>query len=168
MAAKWQPQDYTPYFLYDEPTHTPKEIRAEYSRLRDIVRKRAVRLREKGFDTRADYIMKMIPSLKEMDTDALVEDYLMQVHHMYESNSFSIGGMKRIQAEIYKATGVKIPLSDILEFDDYMKSWRMSKYRHIVDTKTVVRMYFNEYQEIGGSFENFYDIFLARKAAKNG
>ena len=160
--AKWSPQDYTPFFLHDEPTHTMREIRAEYTRLRAIVRKRANRLREAGFDVRADYIMKQIPSLKEIDAHGWsVENSLMQTHHLWESDSFSIGGMKRIQSEIEQATGVKIPLSDILEFDDYMKSWRLSKYRYTVDTNTVVRLYFNEYQEIGGTFENFYDIFLA-------
>ena len=165
--AKWTPQEYTPFFLKDEPTHSMREIRAEYTRMRAIVRKRAVRLREAGFETRADFIMNQIPSLKTLDTQGMsVEDHLMQAHHLWESDSFSIGGMKRIQDEIEKATGFKIPLSDILEFDDYMKSWRLSKYRYTIDTNTVVRLYYNEYQEVGGTFENFYDVFLARHKGK--
>lgn len=165
--AKWTPQDYTPFFLMDEPTHSMREIRAEYSRMRSIVRKRANRLREAGFETRADFIMNQIPSLKTLDTQGLsVEQHLMQTHHLWESDSFSIGGMKRIQEEIEKETGFKIPLSDILEFDDYMKSWRLSKYRYLISTKYVVSLYYKEYQEIGGTFENFYDIFLARHKGK--
>lgn len=165
--AKWSPQDYTPFFLMDEPTHSMREIRAEYTRMRAIVRKRAVRLREAGFETRADYIMKQIPSLKTLDTEGLsVEQHLMQTHHLWESDSFSIGGMKRIQEAIEEETGFKIPLSDILEFDDYMKSWRLSKYRYLISTQYVVSLYYKEYQEIGGTFENFYDIFLARSKGK--
>lgn len=165
--AKWSPQDYTPFFLMDEPTHSMREIRAEYTRMRAIVRKRAVRLREAGFETRADFIMNQIPSLKTIDTQGMsVEQHLMQAHHLWETDSFSIGGMKRIQDEIEKATGIKIPLSDILDFDDYMKSWRLSKYRYLISTKYVVSLYYKEYQEIGGTFEHFYDIFLARYKGK--
>ena len=58
--AYWTPKDYTPYFLYQEPTHTPQEIRAEYTRVRDILVKRAKRLRNAGFEGRAEYIEKNI------------------------------------------------------------------------------------------------------------
>ena len=164
--AKWQPRDYTPFFLWDEPTHTEKEIRAEYSRMRSIIRKRANRLREAGFETRADYIMSQIPLIGEIKSHKDVTNYLSQAHSIWESDSFSIAGMKRIQQEIFEETGIRIPLSDILEFDDYMKSWRTSKYRWLISTQYVASLYFKEYQEIGGDFVNFYEIFLARQQYK--
>lgn len=161
--AFWSAKDYTPFFLWDEPTHTIKEIRAEYSRLRSILRKRANRLREAGFEVRAAYIEKNIPALKDIDSNEEVAQRLAQIHDIYESDSFSIKGMKRIQQDIKEETGYDIPLQDILDFDDYMKSWRLSKYRWIVDTNTAVRLYYSEYQEVGGSFANFYEIYLARR-----
>ena len=165
--AGWTPKDYTPFFLYEEPTHTEKEIRAEYSRLRDILVKRAKRLRKAGFENRARYIEKHTPKLSSfkglVGEMAGITNYLAEMHYIYESDAYNLTGINRLQKEIYEATGYKIPVSDILDFDDYMKSYRLSKYRFIVDTNKAVRLYYTEYQEIGGTFTNFYEIFTARK-----
>lgn len=164
--AFWSAKDYTPFFLWEEPVHTNKEIRAEYSRIRSILRKRANRLREAGFSSRADYIDANIPAMKDLKTNQAVAEQLAQAHTILESNAFSLAGLKRIQDEIFNETGFKIPLSDIWDFNDYMESWRTSKYRYLVDTNTALRLYYSEYQEIGGSFVNFYEIYIMRKAAE--
>lgn len=157
--AYWTPKDYTPYFLYQEPTHTPQEIRAEYSRVRDILVRRAKRLRNAGFEGRAEYIEKNILKLRGVTDNFTVAVRLTQAHHILKNPSFNIKGIRKLQKEFQQATGQPIALSDILDFDEYMKSWRLSSFRYIIDTNTAVSLYHREYREIGGTFENFYNIW---------
>ncbi len=160
----WSEKDYTPFFLYDEPTHTQKEIRAEYSRIRDILRKRAKRLRDAGFAGRASYIERNIPKLSELDGDIDLEiaNTLAATHSILHDPAFSLTGIKSIQKEIHEATGFNIPIDDILDFNDFMKSWRMSTYRYTITTNIAVALYYKEYLEIGGTFEHFYNIYKLR------
>lgn len=162
MAAYWTPKDYTPFFLIDEPTHTPQEIRAEYSRIRSILMKRAKRMRDLGFDERATYMETMIPKLSELES-AEVPQRLSQARALMTNRAFSIKGIRQIEKEIFEKTGFDIPVQDILDFADYMESWRLSSYRYIVSTNVAVSLYYTEYREIGGTFENFYTIFSAKK-----
>ena len=160
--AYWEEHDYTPFFLKDEPTHTPQEIRAEYSRIRSILMKRAHRLEDLGFGERADYMRRMLPKLADIEASA-VPDRLSQAKVLLDTEAFSIKGIRRIEEQIQAVTGFDIPVSDILDFNDYMQSWRLSSYRYIIDTNTAVRLYYTEYMEIGGTFENFYTIYTLRK-----
>ena len=57
-APEWKPADYTPFYLQDFPTHTEKEIRAEYTRIRDIVQKRAKRLEAGSLEGPAAFLRK--------------------------------------------------------------------------------------------------------------
>lgn len=166
--AFWQEHDYTPFFLIDEPTHTPQEIREEYSRIRDILVKRAKRLRSIGFESRAKYIEQMIPKLSEMESPEEVPQRLSQAKSLLDNPSFSLKGIRKIEKDIFEATGFDIPVEDILDFDEYMQSWRLSSYRYIVSTNVAVSLYYTEYQEIGGSFENFYNIYRLKKYGKSG
>lgn len=166
--AFWQEHDYTPFFLIDEPTHTPQEIRAEYSRIRDILVKRAKRLRDMGFESRAKYIEQMVPKLSEMESPEEVPQRLSQAKSLLDNPSFSLKGIRKIEKDIFEATGFDIPVEDILDFDEYMQSWRLSSYRYIVSTNVAVSLYYTEYQEIGGSFENFYNIYRLKKYGKSG
>ena len=165
--AYWTPKDYTPFFVWNEPTHTPREICAEYSRIRDILVKRAKRLRDMGFEGRAEYIEKNIPQLKAVKDDFAVAMRLSQMHRIMKDPSFQLKGIRELQKEFRQATGQDIDLHDILDFDEYMKSWRLSSFRYIIDTNTAVSLYHNEYKEIGRTFENFYNIWSAlRKSGK--
>ena len=160
--AYWAEKDYTPYFLFDEPVHSPREIRAEYSRIRDILRKRAVRLLGAGFEGRAAYIESQIPKLADMSDAEEVANRLTQAHSLLYSQTFSLSGIKAIASEIFKETGVEIAIEDILDFNDYMKSWRISTYRYTITTNIAVALYYKEYREIGGTFGHFYDIYKLR------
>ena len=62
-APEWKPADYTPFYLQDFPTHTEKEIRAEYTMIRDIVQKRAKRLEAGSLEGPAAFLRKTMPKL---------------------------------------------------------------------------------------------------------
>ena len=181
MAKKklWQPHDYTPLFLTDEPTHTIKEIREEYSRNRDIAVKRAKRFERAGMTAQAAYLREIFPTLSEMEKEisAVVEknktlpakkqlkvpsvaDYLSRGHATIEERSYGLKGIHELQKLIKEETGEIVPVGEVLAFDQYMKSWRLSAFsKSIVASGDASEMYRDEYQEIGGSFSDFYTIF---------
>ena len=174
--ADWTPKDYTPFFLFNEPTHTVKEIRAEYSRLRDIAHKRAVRLRKAGLTAQADYLDEIFPTLANMQKQiaAAVEenrnlpakrqrkvpsvgDYLYRGKAVLDDPAYSL---QQRQKHINELTGEIIPLGRVLDFNEYMKSWRLSAFsKLIVSSEAAAEMHGEEYQEIGGTFSNFYTLF---------
>lgn len=157
--AYWTPKDYTPFFLFDEPTHTDKEVRAEYSRLRDILHKRSKRLRDAGFIAQADYIDAAMPPLREVSSISEVKERLSNARSLYENRTYSLQGIKNLWKEFRANVDEGMPLQDTLGFHEYMKSWRTSAFRFLVTTNEAVELYNNEYQEIGGSFDTFYTIY---------
>lgn len=179
MAIGWTPKDYTPFFLFDEPTHTEKEVRAEYSRLRDIGVKRAKRLRDAGLSAQADYLEEVFPTLANMEKqiEAIVEenrtlpakkrkkvpsvkDFLARGKSMHDDAAYSLKGVRELQKHISKETGEVVPLGEILEFDQYMKSWRLSAFaKTLVTSETAVELYGGEYQDFGSTFSNFYTLY---------
>ena len=160
MAAYWSEKDYTPFFLMDEPTHNIKEVRSEYTRLRDIARKRVNRLREQGFGDTADYLEKAMPKLSELKTEKAVRQHLARLHALEVKQEFTVRGVKDIWSNLKKNVDPNIPLNEALGLHEFMKSWRTSAYRWLISTNDVEEMY-EEYKEAGGkgSFENFYKLY---------
>lgn len=174
--AFWTPKDYTPFFLFDEPTHTVKEIRAEYTRQRDIAVKRAKRFEAVGLTAQAEYLLEMFPKLAEIDkaeqarremgakkmSGPSVGDYLARGKSILEQASGSLAGVRRIQKSIFDETGELVPLGEVLPFNEYMRSWRLSAFsRTMVPSGDAADLYnTDDYQEIGGSFSDFYSLFL--------
>lgn len=171
--ANWTPKDYTPFFLFDEPTHTIKEIRAEYTRQRDIAVKRANRFEAVGLKAQAEYLREMFPKLAEIDKakremgatrikSPSVGDYLARGKSVLEQASGSLAGVRQIQKSIFDETGELVPLGDVLPFNEYMRSWRLSAFsRTMVPSGDAADLYNTEdYQELGGSFSDFYSLFL--------
>lgn len=161
MAIGWTPKDYTPFFLFDEPTHSPKEIRAEYTRQRDIMMKRASRMEKIGLSAQAEYIREMLPKLSEIGKDDVtVAKRLAQGRSLYMQKSYSIKGIKELQKMIESETGEIVPLGDVLPFNEYMQSWRLSAFsKLIVPSGDAAGMYGEEYQDIGGTFSDFYTLY---------
>lgn len=159
--ANWTPKDYTQFFLLDEPVHTPKEIRIEYSRQRDIIRKRANRLKEKGFVQQAEYLMKSMPKLSVIGKDNVsVAKHLAQGRALFNQRAYSVSGIKELQKMIEDETGELVPLGDVLSFNEYMKSWRLSAFSSlIVPSGQASELYAEEYNEVGGSFADFYTLY---------
>lgn len=160
MASYWTPKDYTQFFLIDEPTHTPAEIRAEYSHMRDTILRRADRLEAAGIGDVAKYMRESMPKLHDIKDSAEVAKRLAQGWSIKNTKSYSMKGIKRLQKQFNKETGEFIPLGDVLPFADYMKSWRLSAFSaSIVPSQEAADYHPNEYQEIGGSFADFYTLF---------
>lgn len=177
-GPKWAPADYTPFYLLEEPTHTEKEIRMEYSRLRTQLIHRVERLEAAGIGSaQAEYVRKMLPTLKEleqMETRTVgkgkgkhkltkpeeIAHRLSEARSIELERGYSLKGIKEIQKTINKETGELVPLGEVLDFRDYMKSWRQSAfYKTIVGSAEAAGYHSDEYQDIGGSFTDFYTLF---------
>lgn len=162
MAREWSPKDYTPFFLYldQEPVHTPKEIRAEYSKQRDIAVKRANRLAAAGLDAQATYLREMFPKLSEIgQNNQTVAMHLSHGHAILGEMSYSLSGVKKLQSLINEETGEIVPIGEVLSFSEFMKSWRLSAFKMTIISDLAVQMYGEEYQDIGGSFSDFYTLY---------
>ena len=161
MAVVWTPKDYTPFFLFDEPTHTPKEIRAEYTRQRDIALKRANRLEAAGLTAQAEYLRETMPKLAELGKDNVsVAKRLAQGRALYNQQSYSLKGIRQLQKMIESETGEIVPIGDVLPFNEYMQSWRLSAFsKLLVPSGDASSLYGEEYQDIGGSFSDFYTLY---------
>lgn len=161
MAVVWTPKDYTPFFLFDEPTHTPKEIRAEYTRQRDIAMKRANRLEAAGLTAQAEYLRETMPKLAELGKDNVsVAKRLVQGRALYNQQSYSLKDIRQLQKMIESETGEIVPIGDVLPFNEYMQSWRLSAFsKLLVPSGDASSLYGEEYQDIGGSFSDFYTLY---------
>lgn len=168
MAKKWSPKDYTQFYLYDEPVHTEEEIRKEYSRIRSNLAKRAKTLEKYGYRERANYLLASMPPLAVLESLDQIKNRLVEGHTLSDTKAYSIKGMKQLQLRYQEETGERIPLGEILDFDDYMKSWRLSAFSHmILDSDRARELYNDEYKSIGGSFADFYTAFKNEEKGLN-
>lgn len=156
----WAPKDYTQFFLIDEPIHTPQEIRAEYSRVRDIAMKRAARLDARGVTAQASYLREIFPKLADINA-ADVSNTLSRGMSFLNDRAYSLKGLREIQSRINTETGEIVPLGEVLSFNEFMKSWRLSAFsKLLVPSEEAAEMHGTEdYDEIGGSFSDFYVLY---------
>lgn len=189
-APGWKPADYTPFYLLDFPTHTEKEIRAEYTRLRDIVQKRAKRLEKQGLEGPAEFLRTTMPKLAdvkarvaaaneqiaksnewraargkrllpEMTVKSFISNAVAAGHAALTNEALSLTGIEQIRKRVMEETGEDVDLGDVLSFNDFMASWRTSAYSALVAASDAKTMYQEDYQEVGGSFTDFYELALA-------
>lgn len=157
--AGWNERDYTPFLLIEEPVHSIKEIRAEYSRTRDLVVKRAVRMEAAGLGEQARYLRSMMPKLPDIKTNEEVALRLSEGHQVLDRAEYSMKGLRKLQKYFEQQTGEEVPLGKVLEFNEYMKSWRLSAFSDsYVISGEAVALYGTDYQDIGGTFGEFYSI----------
>ena len=161
---KWSPKDYTQFYLFDEPIHTEAEIRAEYSRIRSNLAKRAKNLEKYEYRERANYLLASMPPLSMVESLDEIKQRLVEGKTLSDTKAYSIAGMKQLQIRYEEETGERIPLGEILDFEDYMKSWRLSAFSHmILDSDRARELYNDDYQEIGGNFADFYTAYQQEK-----
>lgn len=189
-APGWKPSDYTPFYLLDFPTHTEKEIRAEYTRIRDIVQKRARRLEKVGLEGPAEFLWTTMPKLAdvkarvaeanekiaksnewraargkrllpEMTVKSFISNAVAAGHAALTNEALSLTGIEQIRKRVMDETGEGIELKNVLKFNDFMKSWRTSAYSALVAASDAKAMYQEDYQEVGGTFTDFYELALA-------
>lgn len=183
VGPKWKPADYTPFYLIEEPTHSQREIRAEYSRLRTQLLHRAERLEKAGIaSAQVKFLKESLPTIKEiternatspmtvgrkkipLTLEREIAERLSQARSMELERGYSLAGIKEIQKTINKETGEIVPLGEVLSFSEYMKSWRTSAfYKTIVGSGEAAGYHDEEYQEIGGSFTDFYTLFKSEE-----
>lgn len=194
--AGWSERDYTPFFLIDEPTHTIKEIKAEYTRQRDIVMKRANRLEAAGLGAQANYLRGLLPSMKGIQVEQ-EEKFRKEIADLRKKGrateasrlqsqsksiikgrvessitsrlaegkvqsgkiEYSLGGLRQLQKYFEEQTGEEVPLGEVLNFNEYMKSWRESAFSSsYVVSGDAAAMWAGDYQDVGGTFSEFYSI----------
>lgn len=158
--AGWSEREYTPHMLLEEPVHTIKEIRAEYSRQRDIIMKRANRLAQAGLEAQASYLRGLMPQLGKIKTHEEVAARLSEGHAiMRDKMEYSLKGLRQLQKYFEEQTGKEVPLGQVLEFNEYMKSWRLSAFSDsYVISGEAVALFAGDYQDVGGTFSEFYSI----------
>lgn len=187
IGHKWQPADYTSFYLLDEPTHSAIEIRREYTRMRDIAMKRADRLAKAGLKTQAEYIRKMLPTIKGLREQHAAEPTrtftgkrdkkghpisrpltweeeiakrLSTSWNISQESAYSLKAIKQLRENIEKDTGERVPLREVLPFNQYMQSWRTSAFfKTMVGSAEASDYHDNEYKKYGGSFASFYTLY---------
>lgn len=189
-APGWKPADYTPFYLLDYPTHSEKEIRAEYTRIRDIVQKRAKRLEKAGLEGAAEFLRTTMPKLSdvqdrvaqaneriaksnewraargkrvlpEMTVRSFIRNAVSAGHAALTNEALSLTGIEQIRKRVMDETGESVDIKDVLKFNDFMQSWRTSAYSALVAASDAKAMYQEDYQEVGGTFTDFYELALA-------
>ena len=157
--AGWTAQDYTPHFLMVEPTHTVREIRAEYTRQRDILMKRANRMDKYGLTAQADYLRSLMPKLATIGSNEEVAARLAEAAAQSRKSEYSLKGLRQLRKYFEGETGRELSLGEVLDFNEFMKSWRLSAFsKNYVLSGEAVALYGTDYQEVGGTFGQFYSI----------
>lgn len=157
--AGWTEKDYTPFYLMEEPVHSIREIRAEYSRQRDVIMKRANRLESAGLEAQANYLRGLMPKLGTIQTNEEVAARLAEGYAQKGTMEYSLKGLKKLQKYWEQQTGEEVPLGEVLDFNEYMKSWRLSAFSDsYVISGDAAAMYAGDYQDVGGTFSEFYSI----------
>lgn len=157
--AGWSEKDYTYFYLMEEPTHSIKEIRAEYSRQRDIVMKRANRMEAAGLGAQASYLRQLMPKLSTLQSNEEIAIRLNQGKKQGENVEYSLKGLQKLQKYFEQQTGEEVPLGEVLNFNEYMKSWRLSAFSDsYVISGDAAAMWAGDYQDVGGTFSEFYSI----------
>lgn len=157
--AGWSEKDYTYFYLMEEPTHTIKEIRAEYTRQRDILMKRANRMESAGLGAQASYLRQLMPKLATLQSNEDIAIRLNEGKKQGENVAYSLKGLRKLQKYFEQQTGDEVPLGEVLNFNEYMKSWRLSAFSDsYVVSGDAAAMWAGDYQDVGGTFSEFYSI----------
>lgn len=157
--AGWAEKDYTYFYLMEEPTHTIKEIRAEYSRQRDILMKRANRMEAAGLGAQASYLRNLMPKLATLQSNEDIAIRLNEGKKQGERDEYSLKGLRKLQKYFEEQTGDEVPFGEVLNFNEYMKSWRLSAFSDsYVISGDAAAMWAGDYQDVGGTFSEFYSI----------
>ena len=171
MATKyftptWEAADYSPHWLINDPQHTTKEIRKEYSRLRDIAMKRANRL-EGIAPAQAEKLRREFPKLSELENEKQVAMHLSSGHAFLENQLSSKSAILAEKQRVSKAAGEDVPVEAILDFNEYMKSWRTGAFNPEVLPSDAADLHrIGVYQNYGGTFDNFWKLYKKLKGEK--
>ena len=130
-SLKYAWYEYTPEAL-QSGSLSEKEIRAEYSRLRNIAIKRIDRLARAGYtDTQA--YLRNVGAYKSPSnyTMAELQYKLYQISKFVSAKSSTVGGMREIEKQMIEKLHEKdlAGITNLREFGDFME-WARTKYRN--------------------------------------
>lgn len=127
VRLTFSPAAYNPQGLSRIPE---REIRQEYTRLRDIAQKRLRRLGESEFSSAASYQWNRdrFKPLREVQSPAELAHLLIDVTKFLQARSSSVQGMKNIQSETVNTLQAKgydcINKTNIRQFGEFMEWYR--------------------------------------------
>lgn len=126
MASSWFKFKYDAYTPYALSQHTEKELRKEYSRMRDTAQKRLKRLKAGGFDTTAVYKLN-VNRYKKLKNIGSKKDLISRMSDMYRflsSEASKLGGMHKIEEhrikELHEGGYTWVNQTNIKEFGTFM------------------------------------------------
>ena len=144
IQLKWGLSEYTPRALKQ---YSDKEVRKEYTRLRDAARKRLQRLEKAGYQDTNIYRFNKdrYEYTKNLNMDQL-RRRLSELADFIESPASTLKGQERIHqkaAETLKERGIDIGNSkqDLVRFGKFMEAFRMSNLDKVYDSHRVARIY---------------------------
>ena len=130
-TLKYAWYEYTPEAL-QSGSLSEKEIRDEYSRLRNIANKRINRLERAGYTDTQTYLQN-VGAYKSLSNYTMEElQYkLYQISKFVSAKSSTVGGMRRIQKQMLAKLHEKDlgSITNLQEFGDFM-DWARAKYKY--------------------------------------
>lgn len=145
-GLKWQPEDYNPVVQVALRRHTEKELRQEYTRLRDIAQKRLSRIGATEFAETQTYKnwagrFPMTKTIKDPKTLALA---LADVAN-YVGGGMTLATMKRQRERSLKTLRehgyTYVNKENFVSFGAFMDKYRAAKLDSIYDSKRAVAIY---------------------------
>lgn len=152
-----------------------KEKRSEYTRLRDIARKRINRLKASRFRDYevADYYF---PKIREMDIED-IDYYLSEIEHYINKQVTTLTGLKLYEqnmAETLQKNGYNIEADELKSFGDFMEEARSINKGRLSSSDIIYEIYkhsqrlgmdprtlknnFKEYLRNGERVEELYNV----------
>lgn len=149
-ALKRPASQYTPYALHDWPE---RELRKEYTRLRDIAAKRLKRMgQDEEFRQTQEYkyYTKRIPKLRDLVDRIEIEDYMADMAIFVNNPEIStVGGVRerlKRQREFFKRTIEDEPLPSVMTLQQWTYYCKTEGLLEVYASSEVVQYYY----ETGG------------------
>lgn len=165
-GLKWSPEDYNPVVQVALRRHTEKELRQEYTRLRDIAQKRLSRIGATEFAETQTYKnwagrFPMNKTIKDPKTLALA---LADVAN-YVGGGMTLRTMKqqreRSLATLHEHKYSAINEANFIRFGNFMDKYRAAKLDVIYDSKRAVKIFADKPDRVNTSPSRLEELFKA-------
>lgn len=156
------------YEYLQQSFYTPKELRAEASRLRSIARKRLNRLSSAGYEESATYQnnMNLYRSIRDLN-DREVAAYLQDVYEFLDDPISTIKGYREYRTELIEALHQSDKPIDFSKINDenfdsftrFMEHWRNQKLDREYDSTRIANLFISLYPVMGNRTEEIMTNF---------
>ena len=165
-GLKWQPEDYNPVVQVALKRHTEKELRQEYTRLRDIAQKRLSRIGATEFAETQTYKnwagkFPMTKTIKDPQTLAMA---LADVAN-FVGGGMTLKTMKQQRARsletLHEHQYSDINEANFVRFGNFMDKYRAAQLDVIYDSKRAVKIFADRPDRINMSPSRLQELFKA-------